>query len=223
MSSNPDWQHGELRRIAAALPTAHVEAHGSVADGGPLDGWSDLDLRLTTDQPVPVSTLFGGEPWAVEDTREPDREVCRAVLPDGRRIDVSITGSGRITGLSPAPDNDVRFLAAMAASKLGRGDQLIGGDLTLELLRSCLVVAMQLRDRDLGTTVHRTGSARDRYAEVVMSLAAVPLTISPRPDIVEQAVRLYATWQAELDPGYVSCWSPLTGLIDRGLDKSSSS
>jgi hypothetical protein len=215
-----DWQHAEVERIRSALPEMRIAVHRSVEQGESLDGWSDLDLRLTTERPVPVTALLGDEPWAYEDVRESEAEVCRTVLPDGRRIDVSITGAGRITGLSPAPDNAVRFLAAMAATKLGRGDQLIGGHLTLDLLRACLVVAMQLRDRDLGTTVHRTGSERDKCAELVMALAAVPLTISPRPNIVEQAVQLYATWQSELDPDDVGRWSPLTRLIDRGLDKS---
>ncbi|QGN32491.1 hypothetical protein [Microlunatus sp. Gsoil 973] len=222
MGTNTEWQHAEFQRIAAALPGVDADPHGSFGQQDRLDGWSDLDLRLTTDEPIPAVALFGDAPWAYEDVRADTAEVCRTVLTDGRRIDVSITGAGRIQGLSAAPDNDVRFLAAMAAAKLGRGDRLIGGHLTLELLRACLVVAMQLRDRDLGTTVHRTGGARDRYAELVMSLAAVPLTVSPRPNIVERAVEVYATWRTELDPGYVSWWSPLVGLIDRGLDKSSS-
>ncbi|MBO0813135.1 MAG: hypothetical protein J2P23_13970 [Microlunatus sp.] len=211
-----DWQCTEFRRIAAALPEAAVQLHGSTARPEQLDGWSDLDLRLVTDEPVPVAVL-GADLWAYEDVRTPGTEVCRMVLADGRRIDVAITGAGRIGGLRPAPDNDVRFLAALAAAKLGRGDKLIGGHLALEVLRACLVVAMQLRDRDLGTTVHRTGGDRDRYADRVFGVAAVPPAITPRPNIVERAVELYAGWRCELDPDYVPDWRPLARLIDRGL------
>lgn len=213
-----DWQRSEVARIAAVLPDADVHVHGSATDPGTLDGWSDLDLRIITDRPVPISVLAPDAGlWAYEDVRTADSEVCRTVLPDGRRIDVSIGGTGRVEGLHPAPDNDVRFIAALAAAKLGRGDQLIGGHLVLELLRACLLVAMQLRDRDLGTTVHRVGSARDRYADLAMELAAQPLTITPRPNIVERSAELYATWRAELDPDYLPNWVPLTELINRGL------
>lgn len=213
-----EWQPTAAARIAAALPDAVVQIHGSAADPATLDGWSDLDLRMVTDRPVPITALApDADMWAYDDVRTADSEVCRTVLPDGRRIDVSINGAGRIEGLQPAPDNDVRFTAALAASKLGRGDQLIGAHLVLELLRACLVVAMQLRDRDLGTTVHRTGGTRDGYADLALELAAQPLTITPRPNIVERSAELYATWRTELEPHYLPDWTPLTELINRGL------
>lgn len=215
-----DWQSDHFEQVAAALPDVAVELHGSATDRKRLDGWSDLDLRLTTSGQVPVALLTAGsDVWAYEDVRTPTAEICRMVLADGRRVDVSINGTGRITGLESAPDNEIRFVASMAATKLGRGDQLIGGHLTLELIRSCLVIAMQLRDRDLGTTVHRHGSDRDRYADQAMSLANLPLTITPRPNIVEQATGLYAAWRAELDPGYRQNWSGLAALIERGLQQ----
>lgn len=215
------WQRTEFERIAAALPEAAVQLHGSATDPALTDGWSDLDLRMITDRPVPVEVVESGlNVWAYEDVRTPESEVCRTVLSDGRRVDISISGAGRLTGLEPAPDNEIRFVASMAAAKLGRGDQLIGGHLTLGLLRECLVVAMQLRDRDLGTTVHRAGSDRDRYAEAVTELAAGPLTITPRPNIVERAVGVYASWRSELEPDYLPDWRPLARLIDRGLTDS---
>lgn len=195
-----------------------MQLHGSATEPARTDGWSDLDLRMITDRPIPVQVLTGDlGVWAYEDVRTPGSEVCRTVLSDGRRVDVSISGAGRIDGLQPAADNDVRFLAALAAAKLGRGDQLIGGHLTLGLLRECLVVAMQLRDRDLGTTVHRAGSDRDQYADAVAALAAGPLTITPRPNVVERTVVVYASWRSELEPGYRPDWRPLARLIDRGV------
>ena len=213
-----DWQSAHFTQVVAGLRDGEVELHGSVTEPERLDGWSDLDLRLTTDRQVPLAALtLGTEVWSYEDVRTSTTEICRTVLGDGRRVDVSISGAGRITGLKPA--EDIRFLAAMAAAKLGRGDRLIGGHLTLELAQLCLVVAMQLRDRDLGTTVHRHGSDRDRYAEQAMRLASLPLAITPRPNVVERTTELYAAWRAELDPEYQPDWSGLSALIDRGLEK----
>lgn len=213
-----DWQYGEYRRIATELPAATVRIHGSSAAAEATDGWSDLDLELSTDRPVPIATVASEVGvWAYEDVRTPTGEVCRTVLADGRRIDISINGTGRIDGLEPQQDNDFRFIAAMAATRIGRGDRLIGGHLVLELIRSCLVVAMQLRDRDLGTTVHRHGGDRDQYAEQAMSLASLPLEAAPRPNVVERTAGLYATWRNRLEPDYRPDWSALAALIDRGL------
>jgi hypothetical protein len=215
-----DWQSAHFEQVVAALPDAAVELHGSATRVEQLDGWSDLDLRLTTDGGVPLESLtVGSGLWAYEDVRTPTAEICRTVLADGRRVDVSINGAGRIIGLESTQDNEIRFLASMAATKLGRGDRLIGGHLALDLIRSCLVIAMQLRDRDCGTTVHRHGSDRDRYAEQAMRLASLPLAITPRPNVVERTTELYAAWRAELDPEYQPDWSGLSALIDRGLEK----
>jgi hypothetical protein len=232
------WQTRMYERIATVLgDRGSVRLHGSTAEPGSLDGWSDLDLRLTLSEPVPVPLITGGgRVWAYDDVITTDRQICRLVLDDGRRLDLSVDGPGRITGLPPdgtgigtgtgtgkngqpdtVADNDIRFLAAMAVTKLGRGDRLIGGHLTYELLRHCLVQAMRLRDRDEGTTVHRSGTARDTAAEAVREIATAPLTVTPRPGPVERAVRLYATWRADLDDGYRADWTGLDALIERGL------
>jgi hypothetical protein len=47
------------------------------------------------------------------------------VLVDGRRIDLVVKG-GCVLVPSRAADNEFRMVAATAASKLGRGDHLIG-------------------------------------------------------------------------------------------------
>ncbi|GAB3927596.1 hypothetical protein GCM10027613_43570 [Microlunatus endophyticus] len=116
------WQRTEYERIAAALPAVAVRPHGSVVLPDASDGWSDLDLKLTADDPIPAGVISGGAGlWAYEDVRTPTRETLRMVLRDGRRIDLTVSGAGRIDGLQPAPDNDFRFIAAMAATKIGRG------------------------------------------------------------------------------------------------------
>ena len=194
-----------------------VEIAGSATAPASLDGWSDLDLHVElVGSAQPVDLLTGLPVWAIDDVRADDRQVLRVVLADGRRLDLVVSG-GSVAAPQGSVDNDVRFLAALAAAKLGRGDHLIGYHLTLDLLRTCLVQAMLLRDRDLGTTVHRTGSDRDAMASEVAGVAAGSLAVLPRPTIVERAVALYAQWRSELEPGYRPDWSGLNGVIERGL------
>ena len=113
----------------------------------------------------------------------------------------------------------MRFLAALAATKFGRHDRLIGTHLLLELLQACLVQAMLLRDRDEGTHIHRTGSARDILAADVARIARLPLDPRIRPNVVERTAELYGQWRSELEPGYQPDWSGLTAVITRGLPK----
>jgi hypothetical protein len=110
------------------------------------------------------------------------------------------------------------MIAALAAAKLGRGELLISLHLTLELMRACLVQAMLLRDRDVGTTIHRFGSERDATADRIIELLRPPLGATPRPNIIERVVHLYGRLRSELDPLYKPDWSGLESLLDRGLE-----
>lgn len=47
--------------------------------------------------------------------------------------------------------------AAVAAGRVARDDLLVGLHLALDLLRDCLLLQMLLRDRELGTSIHREG------------------------------------------------------------------
>ena len=84
-------------------------------------------------------------------------------------------------------------------------------------MRSALVQGMLLRDRDLGTNVHRFGSQRDVLAKEIAGLLHDPLGVVPRPNIVEKTVEVYGRWRRELDPGYRPDWSGLDAVISRGL------
>ncbi len=225
------WQGELLDQLAARWPSGiHVEVTGSASVDSEReregDGWSDLDLHVDLpDRPdpdrsgaqQPVDLFAGLEIWAVSETRSDGRQVIRAVFTDGRRLDLVID-HGSVAVPSAAPDNEVRLLAALAVTKLGRGDRLIGLHLTLELMRTCLVQAMLLRDRELGTTVHRFGSEHDAMADEISALlAGGGLEVSPRPNLVERTVALYARWRRELDPSYRADWNGLTQVIERGL------
>ncbi|HEU5483301.1 MAG TPA: hypothetical protein VFU98_00230 [Microlunatus sp.] len=211
------WQLALARELSERLPgTARLQLAGSATTPDLLDGWSDVDLHVDLESAEPVDLLAGLPVWAATVESTPDRQVVRTVLDDGRRLDLTVRG-GHVVTPEPAVDNDVRFLAVLAAAKLGRGDRLIGLHLTLDLLRTCLVQAMMLRDRDLGTTVHRVGSDRDELADEVAALAGSAPEVRPRPNVVERAVALYARWRAELDPSYRPDWTGLSAVLDRGL------
>lgn len=211
------WQaelHQEL--IDRLPPTATTEVLGSAAGAAAPDGWSDLDLRVALPADGARVPLFtSGEVWAIDDNRSPENRVIRAVLADGRRVDLIISGA-TVDLPDPAVDNEVRFLAALAAAKLGRGDRLIGSHLLLEVARAALVQAMLLRDRDLGTTVHRHGSRRDALAGELLTLLNNPLEVTVRPTVIEQVVERYGRWRCELEPDYRPDWSGLRAVLDRG-------
>lgn len=61
------------------------------------------------------------------------------------------------------------FKAALAIAKVARNDGLIGMHLALDLARDCLVLQMLRRDREEGTTIHRTGGwGNDLVAHLVL-------------------------------------------------------
>lgn len=212
------WQERTAEEVASRLPTgAFLEIVGSVAIPSLVDGWSDLDLHVRLPYPVRLDELLdGGRLWAAEVSDDPGGQVLRAVLTDGRRLDL-VVETGQLLLPALAPDNDVRFLAALAAAKLGRGDRLIGAHLLLQILQACLVQAMLLRDHDEGTTVHRTGGPRDDLAVTVARLLQLPLSVTPRPNVVETAVELYGRWRGELEADYRPDWEGLQALLTRGL------
>jgi hypothetical protein len=212
------WQWDLRDELIRRLPeSAAAQVLGSAANASQLDGWSDLDLHVDlTAVSGPVDLLAGCQVWALSEDRSAEQQTLRIVLEDGRRLDLVVKG-GVIRRPAQADDNDVRMMAALAAAKLGRGDHLIGLHLTLELIRSSLVQAMLLRDRDLGTNVHRFGSQPDVLAKEIAELLHNPLDVVPRPNIVEKTVEMCGRWRCELDPGYRPDWSGLDAVISRGL------
>jgi hypothetical protein len=222
------WQAITLARLSAALVgIGTVEPYGSSVRPDLLDGWSDLDVAIALNRPIEFGDLEPGlgQVWAWQNSPAVEGQTLRLVLIDGRRIDIKarITDAeigSPITLPRAAPDNPVRFDAALAATRFGRGDRLIGLHLTLGVLRECLVVAMLLRDRAEGTDRHRTGSQLDARATEVARWAGLAgeagSDLDVRPTVIEQVCRLYGEWRAELDAGYRADWSGLGAVIDRG-------
>lgn len=213
-----------------------LRPHGSVSGDQPrIDRWSDLDLVITTREPVTVAEDFAhrigarfSPVFAASRSGSSVRYTLRLVLSDLRRFDITaVDPVDRTAPLVPIhvvgddPPcamvelvNDFRFDAVLAAVKAAREDVLIGAHLTLQLARHVLVAAMLLRDRDTGTDHHRFGGSRwDAWA--------TRLTSAPAPynrNGITAAVRYYidaleevlTDWDAELR----SDSQPLLTLLD---------
>jgi len=209
---------------------------GSARHPEHLDRWSDIDVGLVLTGPVALSSLLppGCAVWALDRHSSEAGSTCRAVLDDGRRVDLVVAtadefdraggqraySDGRSQGeatttltVADPPDasvNEARFVAALAVVKYGRGDRLIGSHLTLELAQLCLVQAMLLRDRDEGTTSHRFGTARDDLAAETWS--ALQRGDETGATHIQRLVEQFDRLHSELDNRYVPDWSGLVSL-----------
>lgn len=107
--------------------------------------------------------------------------------------------------------------AALAVAKVARNDLLIGTHLTLELARDCLVLAMVLRDREFGTTHHRTGGPHN---DVVSQLA--PLCVrgdaSGVIDSIERCAVAFDILARQWDTTYADRREPLLLLLARARE-----
>jgi hypothetical protein len=207
------WQQRLAAELRARLARrAQVTVVGSALEPATLDGWSDLDLHLRLAEDLDLAEVVRpAGVWAHDVAATTDEQVVRLVLRDGRRLDLQVRGPGRLRVAPPDEQTRARSLAALVAVKTGRGDRLIATHLLLELLQTALVDGMRLRDRDTGTTVHRTGTARDDLADEVGRTAALPLEEALRAT----RVLLDRGW-AELEPGHRPDWSGLDALLARG-------
>lgn len=200
------WQIDSLAELCRGLPDAEVTPYGSVVEPDSLDSWSDLDVAVRTTSVVDLGSVLGARIWASQTARDADRQVIRLVLEDGRRIDLTITGAEADVP-APASDNEVRFDAALAAARFGRGNDLIGLHLVLGILRESLVHRMVAADRREGRTHHRHATAQDAHAADVAALLRAPLG----PATSRGAYELYSASRAEVDQEFVA--APEGGVI----------
>lgn len=205
------WQARTLAHLEAALPDAEITVYGSAAEPDSLDPWSDLDVRIVHDAPVDVEAVLGAPIWAFQHSRADGRTVVRTVLVDGRAVDLSI-GRGPVVLPEPAPDAAIRFDAALAAARIGRGSELIGLHLALGIVRETLVQGMLLADRREGTDHHRFATAQDARTQEALGVVDGPLT----PWTALAAYAQYGRWRGELDPAYTPDATGLEALIQRG-------
>jgi hypothetical protein len=212
-----------------------LQTHGSASgERSCTDRWSDLDIVLTTREPVTVAEDFAhrisdrfSPVFASSRSGNASRYTLRLVLSDLRRLDITavnpvdseappgpIHAAVESTGAMAELVNDFRFDAVLAAVKAAREDILIGAHLTLQLARHLLVAAMLLRDRDTGTNHHRFGGSRwDAWATRLASAPSpynrygITAAIRYYTDALEEVL---TAWDAELR----SDNRPLLTLLD---------
>lgn len=200
-----------MASLTDALPCADVDPYGSETEPALLDGWSDLDVVITSREAFDIEEALQGRLWAYQSASDGDAQVVRAVLADGRRIDATIHGA---PGMLPTPpaDNGARFDAALAAVRFGRGSHLIGLHLTLGVIREALVHRMVAADQAAGTTHHRSETRYDADATLVLEVLGEPLG----PQTALDAYELYGAWRSATESGYVADPVGLQAVIDRG-------
>ncbi|UVY83757.1 hypothetical protein NLU66_16330 [Brachybacterium sp. NBEC-018] len=204
------WQPDLLARLAERVP-GDVVPYGSVTAPELLDGWSDLDVAVTAREPFELEAVLGAPLWTVQEAADGDTQVLRAVLVDGRRVDLGIRGA-RARVPEAAADAPIRFEAALAVVRFGRGSDLIGLHLTLGILREALVQSMLAADAATGTAHHRTATEHDARAAEAQAVLAEPLG----PRMAMDAYALYGRRRAEIEPGYAADPAPLEAVLRRG-------
>ncbi|WP_420366008.1 nucleotidyltransferase domain-containing protein [Curtobacterium sp. L3-7] len=202
------WQAELFERLRAALPDGSVRAYGSLVDGD-LDEWSDLDVEVSTSEHIDIERLLDTRLWAWQQSVAEDGQVLRLVTRDGRRLDLTITGPAVVLP-EPPIDNAVRFDAALAATRLGRGNLLIGLHLVLGIGREALVESMRAADLAAGTVHHRVATPFDARAAEVAALTSDRL----EPETALRAYELYGARRSERDSGYAPDPAGLVALID---------
>ncbi|EWS81259.1 hypothetical protein [Brachybacterium phenoliresistens] len=205
------WQIDLLEHLRARLPDAEVTAYGSATDPKLLDRWSDLDVAMSLHDSIELEALIDTPLWAFQETSEGATQIVRAVLADGRRVDLTVQGASAELPRAPI-DNAIRFDAALAAVRFGRGNDLIGLHLTLGILREALVQSMISADREHGRSHHRYATIFDPRAEEALAVLRPPS--GPRTALSAYAV--YARWRQELEPDYEPAPEGLEALIESG-------
>lgn len=218
-----------------------VLVFGSIAYGASTDVWSDVDLAVVA-LPEALERIASAEwlsplgtIWAWDRSGMDDRRTFRAVFADGRRIDViavedelavGLAGRSLIDGhgLGAASDrraphdlgamtNSFRFAAAVAATKVGRNDLLIGLHLTYRLLSDCLVLGMLLRNQETGVEHHRFGGLMNELAHRTSGLAPAGLSTDGLLRSIRGAVDLFDELAVRLEPAHRANTAGLDALI----------
>ena len=108
------------------------------------------------------------------------------------------------------------FKATVAIGKTARNDLLIAAHLALDLARDCLVLQMMRRDREKGTTVHRTGGwGNDVVGDLLKSWGNADETSSHHIlDLIWWSCETFDTLATDLAPDY----TPRTPYLRSTLD-----
>ena len=95
------------------------------------------------------------------------------------------------------------YKASLATAKIVRNDLLVALHLALDLIRDCLVIQMLLRDKELGTNIHRVGGpGNDILTHLYRQTGgSYPLEILK---LVKHSTRLFDDLAPQLLPSYTA-------------------
>jgi hypothetical protein len=105
------------------------------------------------------------------------------------------------------------FKATVAIAKVARNDLLIGAHLALDLARDCLVLQMMRRDREKGTTIHRTGGWGNEMVEQ-LALDAQQPSAHKILNLIRWSCESFDSLAAELSPTYKPRYSHVLPILD---------
>lgn len=95
------------------------------------------------------------------------------------------------------------YISFVAVTKLIRNDLLTSFHLTLELYKKCLELVMWLRDKEVGTNIHRTGGVRNDFLEK-MTIQFQGLTKKDILNLIEKSGKEFDTLALKWSPEYTA-------------------
>ncbi|MHB0937136.1 MAG: aminoglycoside 6-adenylyltransferase [Armatimonadota bacterium] len=110
--------------------------------------------------------------------------------------------------------NTFRSAAVMAIHKAARNEHLVALHLSLDLVRSCLLLAMHLRDRETGTNHHRDGSRGNHYVAGLSSLSQ-PYTQDGILEMITHSAAAFDELAREWSADYRPCREPLLAMVEQ--------
>ncbi|MDX9972158.1 MAG: hypothetical protein RBU21_04105 [FCB group bacterium] len=115
-----------------------------------------------------------------------------------------------LTGLA----EQFRFKGMMAAGKVARNDLLVALHLALDMFRDCCVLAMLLRDRELGSNHHRRGDGLNPLHELLREQVG-PWDAEGILDAILRSSEAYEALANRLDPQQDDKSAPLVAHVER--------
>jgi hypothetical protein len=109
---------------------------------------------------------------------------------------------------------DFRFKSMLAVYKVVRSDLLIGLHLALDLIRDCCVLGMLLRDRAMGTTIHKDGGVGNQPV-AQLDVTRKPFTSLGILESIKESNEVFEKLAYEWSSNYQENRQPLLDWIEQ--------
>lgn len=197
---------GQLARFFPTL--AWLEQMGNVFAYEQFPGKERATTRVCFTDGRRIDAVIVTESGLVEDANwpfAPDVRVCFSRSPI---VDTLLAKPSTPPRFQPATDaqfetlvNQFWFKAVVAVNKVARNDLLIALHLCLDVMEDTCVLAMMLRDRESGTTIHKTGGMGNAIVPRLRTPENPPSALSILDSLASTA-RLFDTLAKQWSPLY---------------------